>query len=141
MESAPKERTHLDLSNDLLDIAKFAQTKMKECVAQDASKFFRSVCHNYYYSAYHLCLHLIPGLAAKTDKMTGGVHSMAHKKVAKFTKDDANLLESPQTSRIWSDYKTEIFPAGITIDPDITEANYRQFTDLIRLATSGDKKR
>jgi hypothetical protein len=131
------ELTHLDLSNDLLKNAKLAQELMSKGVERDANRLFRIVCHNYYYSAYHLCLHLIPDLAAKADKMTGGVHTMTRKRVSALTPEGEAALNGLYALRVWADYKLQLSPLGVPIDADAPEIDYRKFIDLLNSALSG----
>jgi hypothetical protein len=134
------KRTHLDLSNDLLENAKLAQELIRKRVDRGDNKPFRALCHIYYYSAYHRCLHFIPGLVAKIAeraKKKKGAHIITLEEVSAFTLEGARIFACLKMLRTWADYKPQLEPTGGTVGAETIEAQYHEFIDLLNSALLG----
>jgi hypothetical protein len=132
--------SHLDLSNDLLKIAESAQAKAENSKGRDGVIFHRSACHNYYYSAYHICLHLIPEIAERAGKSRSG-HLTANEEVAIYSYYGAKLLKRLKKLREWADYDPKPSRFEESKDAYAVKSLYLKFIKLINSAIPDDAKK
>jgi hypothetical protein len=136
----PMEMSRLEIANDFLKTAESSQAKAEKYRDRGGVRFLRSACHNYYYSAYHICVHLIPEIK-KDPKNNGITHATANKAVREHSWQAARLLKHLKRLREWADYELTLSPSKESFDIRTAKIYYKEFVELINSAIPDDAKK